>query len=308
MLVKTKEKQISFLFQEMDPFFEIGCRILEQEHMDQMLPYKRIQQNGREKLIFQAEGDHIVRLMDEMPKFGEDRRVDLLYEMIYLNKKVEENGFLKKECIWYKYDNIYYDRDKDCIMTAVLPITGELRYADDTKWYDRFEETVEHIVSGVLDEKAAYAIKVVRMLRAGKMSLEEALGETGRICRKASGKTGVDAHSGQSAVLKLLYSGKGGRYEFLVSNDDFLIGRNEEQADGVIPLALSRAVSRKHCLITRMNQKYFVQDLESINHTLVNGIMVPPYELMELENNDILSVGDIEFRVTINIGKNGGLL
>lgn len=300
MLVKTKEKQISFLFQEMDPFFEIGCRILEQEHMDQMLPYKRIQQNGREKLIFQAEGDHIVRLMDEMPKFGEDRRVDLLYEMIYLNKKVEENGFLKKECIWYKYDNIYYDRDKDCIMTAVLPITGELRYADDTKWYDRFEETVEHIVSGVLDEKAAYAIKVVRMLRAGKMSLEEALGETGRICRKASGKTGVDAHSGQSAVLKLLYSGKGGRYEFLVSDDDFLIGRNEEQADGVIPLALSRAVSRKHCLITRMNQKYFVQDLESVNHTLVNGIMVPPYELMELENNDILSVGDIEFRVTIN--------
>ncbi len=300
MLVKTKEKRISFLFQEMDPFFEIGCRILEQEHMDQMLPYKRIQQNGREKLIFQAEGDHIVRLMDEMPKFGEDRRVDLLYEMIYLNKKVEENGFLKKECIWYKYDNIYYDRDKDCIMTAVLPITGELRYADDTKWYDRFEETVEHIVSGVLDEKAAYAIKVVRMLRAGKMSLEEALGETGRICRKASGKTGVDAHSGQSAVLKLLYSGKGGRYEFLVSNDDFLIGRNEEQADGVIPLALSRAVSRKHCLITRMNQKYFVQDLESVNHTLVNGIMVPPYELMELENNDILSVGDIEFRVTIN--------
>ncbi len=300
MLVKTKEKQISFLFQEMDPFFEIGCRILEQEHMDQMLPYKRIQQNGREKLIFQAEGDHIVRLMDEMPKFGEDRRVDLLYEMIYLNKKVEENGFLKKECIWYKYDNIYYDRDKDCIMTAVLPITGELRYADDTKWYDRFEETVEHIVSGVPDEKAAYARKVVRMLRAGKMSLEEALGETGRICRKASGKTGVDAHSGQSAVLKLLYSGKGGRYEFLVSNDDFLIGRNEEQADGVIPLALSRAVSRKHCLITRMNQKYFVQDLESVNHTLVNGIMVPPYELMELENNDILSVGDIEFRVTIN--------
>ena len=300
MLVKTKEKQISFLFQEMDPFFEIGCRILEQEHMDQMLPYKRIQQNGREKLIFQAEGDHIVRLMDEMPKFGEDRRVDLLYEMIYLNKKVEENGFLKKECIWYKDDNSYYDRDKDCIMTAVLPITGELRYADDTKWYDRFEETVEHIVSGVLDEKAAYAIKVVRMLRAGKMSLEEALGETGRICRKASGKTGVDAHSGQSAVLKLLYSGKGGRYEFLVSNDDFLIGRNEEQADGVIPLALSRAVSRKHCLITRMNQKYFVQDLESVNHTLVNGIMVPPYELMELENNDILSVGDIEFRVTIN--------
>ena len=31
MLVKAKEKQISFLFQEQDPFFEIGFRVLEQE-------------------------------------------------------------------------------------------------------------------------------------------------------------------------------------------------------------------------------------------------------------------------------------
>lgn len=281
----------------MDPFFEIGCRILEQEHTDQMLPYKRIQQNGREKLIFQAKGENIVRLADEMPKFGVDRRVDLLYEMIYLNKKVEENGFLKKECIWYKYDNIFFDREKDCIVTAVLPITGAFRYADNTGWYDQFEETVEHIVSCIPEEKAACAKKVVRMLRAGKMNLEEALEETGRMRCKTPEETNADFCSGQSVVLKLLYSGKGRRLEFLVGDNDFLIGRNAEEADGIITGELSKAVSRKHCLITKMNQKYFVQDLESVNHTLVNGIMIPPYELMELENNDILSVGDIEFRV-----------
>lgn len=28
--------------------------------------------------------------------------------------------------------------------------------------------------------------------------------------------------------------------------------------------------------------------------------MIPPYELTELENNDILSVADIEFRVTVS--------
>ena len=151
MLVKAREKQISFLFQEMDPFFEIGFRILEQEHMDQMLPYTRSHKSGREKLIFHVGGEGIARLMDEMPKFGADRRVALLYEMIYLNKKVEENGFLKKECIWYKYDNIYFNRKKDCIMTAVLPITGEFQYADDTRWYGQFEETVGHIVSGLSD-------------------------------------------------------------------------------------------------------------------------------------------------------------
>ena len=46
-----------------------------------------------------------------------------------------------------------------------------------------------------------------------------------------------------------------------------------------------------------MNNKYIVQDLKSVKHTLVNCIMIPPYELTELVNNDILSVADIEFRV-----------
>ena len=85
-----------------------------------------------------------------------------------------------------------------------------------------------------------------------------------------------------------------------MEGDDFLIGRDDGSADGVITLEFSRAVSRRHCLITRMNNKYFVQDLKSVNHTLVNGIMIPPYELTELENNDILSVADIEFRVTVS--------
>lgn len=92
--------------------------------------------------------------------------------------------------------------------------------------------------------------------------------------------------------------GKDRELAFEVEGDDFLIGRSAGAVDGVIPVEYSRAVSRKHCLITKMNNKYFVQDLKSVNHTLVNGVMIPPYELTELENNDILSVADIEFRVT----------
>lgn len=298
MLVKAKEKQISFLFQELDPFFEIGCRILEQEHISQMLPYRRKQQNGREKLIFQVEGEHIVRLMDAVPELGENELVDLLYELVYLNKKVEENGFLRKECIWYKYDNIYYNRDNKCIMTAILPITGELKYADDTDWIDYFGETMENIISHLPQNKATDARNIILMLKTGKMTMDKALEQLEQLGSSLSGELSDNLSHEQEVTLKLLYSGNSGRLEFLVGDNDFLIGRNARAADGVIASELSRAVSRKHCLITKMNNKYFVQDLKSVNHTLVNGIMIPPYELMELENNDILSVADIEFRVT----------
>lgn len=304
MLVKTKEKEISFLFQEEDPFFEIGCQILEQEQISQMFPYKRRRQNGMEKLIFEtAAGGDIVRLMDIVPALDEGDRIDLLYEMISLCKTVEENGFLKKECIWYKYDNIYYDRNKQGIMAAILPITGEFRYADSS-WYDYFEEAMKQISSGLSQDKAAHVGKIVLMMRSGKFDIDGALAELGKLgCGLSTELCGQ--HGGcQKVRLELLYSGRDGRLEFVVDDGDFLIGRDAGTADGVIVPGLSKAVSREHCLITKMNNKYFVQDLKSVNHTLVNGTMIPPYELMELGNNDILSVADIEFRVLYRWSKN----
>ncbi len=297
MQVKAKEGQISFLFQEQDPFFEIGFQILEQEQLPQMLPYRRRQQNGREKLVFEAKQEDLVLLREIAPEFGERERIRLLCEMIALNIAVGENGFLKKECIWYQYDDLYYDRSGGHIMTAILPVTGEIRYADGSSWSDRFEETMTRMSAGLPYTGMLYVRKLVQMLRMEKMTQEEALEELRRLGGiPADDKTNV-CKTHQDKVLRLLYRGKGRELEFKVEGDDFLIGRSEETADGIIPPEFSKAVSRKHCLITKMNQKYFVQDLKSVNHTLVNGIMIPPYVLMELENNDILSVADIEFRV-----------
>lgn len=70
MLVKAKEKEISFLLQEHDPFLEIGCRVLEQEQVREMLPYRRKQQSGREKLVFKAQGEDLVLLRDIVPALG----------------------------------------------------------------------------------------------------------------------------------------------------------------------------------------------------------------------------------------------
>lgn len=301
MLVKAKEKQISFLFQEHDPFFEIGCRILEQEHISQMLPYTRINQRGREKLVYQADEETLVSLSDIVPVFEEKELVDLLCGMIFLNMKVEENGFLKKECIWCKYDNLYYDKGNGCIKAAILPITGELRYAEGASWYGQFEETMTSIASYLPADGQQYIKKLLLMLKLGELTQEEALARLQHRGGSVSG-TGEWLHEHQKdIILRLLYHGNGRELEFLIDGEDFLIGRNAAIADGIITAEYSKAVSRRHCLITRLNHKYFVQDLKSVNHTLVNGIMIPPYELMELENNDILSVGDIEFRVTTSV-------
>lgn len=298
MLVKAKERQISFLFQEQDPFFEIGFRVLEQEQIPQMLPYRRRHLNGREKLVYVAEGENLSPLREMVPELEESGLVGLLCGMISLNMRIEENGFLKKECIWYQYDHLYYDKTGGQVMAAVLPITGELRYADDSSWFGCFEKTVLRIAAFLPYGKMVYVKKLIQMLRMEKMTQEEVLADLQSLDGSGAWQLPAARRRSQRISLKLLYHGNDRELEFYIEDEDFLIGRNADAADGVIPMDFSRAVSRKHCLITKLNDKYFVQDLESVNHTLVNGIMIPPYELMELENNDILSVADIEFRVT----------
>ena len=146
MLVKARDRQLSFWFQEQDPFFEIGYRILEQEQIPQMLPYQRKQCKGREKLVYQALGENLDPLREAVPGLGEDKLIGLLCNMISLNIRIEENGFLKKECIWYQYDHLYYDKAAGQVMAAVLPITGALRYADSS-WFACFEETIIRIAA-----------------------------------------------------------------------------------------------------------------------------------------------------------------
>jgi hypothetical protein len=103
----------------------------------------------------------------------------------------------------------------------------------------------------------------------------------------------------KQARLKLIYIGNDKDIIIDKNKDELIIGREAQGTDFVIPSEFSSAISRRHCIINRMNHKYFVQDLKSSNHTLINGIMIPPYELMELFDNDIMTLADLEFRAKI---------
>lgn len=307
MRVKTGEKKLSFLFQESDMFCEMGYKLLEQEIQTQQLPYKREQQSGREKMTFLLDAPNLVPLSDLEGRLGNDEIIDILYELFFLIEKVEENGFMKKGCIWCRYEDVYYDTDERRLKIALLPISGAVRYADFASWQECFENTVSKLAQGLALEKAERVVQLARLLAADSDMVEEALLELERFGNGRSGLLVNRAPKETRNSLRLYYSGRNARLEFIVGDRDFVIGKSSEKSDGIVDESVSRAVSRQHCAVTRLGNRFFVQDLDSVNHTLVNGIMIPPYELMELENNDILSVADIDFRVTVlENGGNGG--
>lgn len=298
MIVKENAKQLTFLFQEQDSYFEMGYLILKQANLVGMLPYKRIQQNGKEKLCFQI--SEVVKLSEVLPELSEEEVVDVLYAVVAMTQRVEENGFMKKECIWCKYDQIYYDKELHMPVFAVLPITKEFCYADGTDWEKGYEECLFRIAKYLSERKQHRMQQLVTLGKLIQMPMNELLEEINQLGNGMSGLL-VEGGDGipieKQSKLELSYTGKDGIYHFVIGEQDFKIGRGAEWVDG--DLRLSKMVSRIHCLITKVNKRYFVQDLAGLNGTFVNEIQVPPYELMELEHGDILRLADVEFTVRV---------
>ena len=55
-------------------------------------------------------------------------------------------------------------------------------------------------------------------------------------------------------------------------------------------------VSRPHATILRDGRRYLIRDENSSNHTYVNGVMIPPYTPVELEDGCEIRMGSEEFR------------
>ena len=71
-----------------------------------------------------------------------------------------------------------------------------------------------------------------------------------------------------------------------------LIGR---QSDCDVALTQSRKISRKHCCIAQVNNKYVVRDLGSTNGVYLNGKRIKQEATITI--GDDLIIGDVQFRL-----------
>lgn len=83
----------------------------------------------------------------------------------------------------------------------------------------------------------------------------------------------------------------------MIDRPQFRIGRDPGVADYII--TDNTAVGRQHADIVQHGGEYFVVDLNSTNHTYVNGCQVCPGSEYPLQNGDQLMLGDECFRVEI---------
>lgn len=80
--------------------------------------------------------------------------------------------------------------------------------------------------------------------------------------------------------------------KIILINERIIIGKNHETADEVIE---DESVSRRHAFITRQEGHYYLEDLNSLNGTFLNGERLGYKEKVCLRENDMIGIGGKTF-------------
>lgn len=119
------------------------------------------------------------------------------------------------------------------------------------------------------------------------------LGSTQIVFQSASAETHAPqtADSSKTRAPKLSSSSGYSNHEDYLLASDMVLGRSlgcDIQID-------DPSVSRKHARIYRKGNRYFIEDLQSKNATIVNDTPVDPESPIELHNGDRIRLGEVEF-------------
>lgn len=104
--------------------------------------------------------------------------------------------------------------------------------------------------------------------------------------------TEILAVRGGEPVGKLMYQGIHGCQDIFITGDEFLIGKNRQQAQGIIE---AQGVSRLHARISRQEMRYYLEDLNSTNGTYLNEVPLEYHQKKELCRNDRVRFGLEEY-------------
>jgi serine/threonine protein kinase len=91
---------------------------------------------------------------------------------------------------------------------------------------------------------------------------------------------------------------------FMILKSDLIIGRSDPQKAifpdiDLAPLDSQHTVSRRHARLSMREGRYFIEDLNAFNKTRLNGVALSPNVERELQEGDIIRLGNVELRFEV---------
>lgn len=307
MNVSNYQTHISFKLDTYERMSSFGMKMLKQLNNRSILDIALIKQNGSNRLICRTEGLESINAIDRLLTI--DSRKDLIARLAQLIGMFEENAFLNKEFIVLDPDKVFINPEDGSARFIVLPVVSNATGALGREWLEKLYEYLETVVYSVEAGTDASIDRLRDILinlgddrtDSGELAINGLIALCRYIVENYAGaakemQPKVVMPKSSNIAVGLNYHGRYGNFSLYIIKKEFLIGKSES-CDGRIPF--NNAISRQHGMVYIENGECFYEDLGSSNYSRLNGAVLEPHRRIKLNNEDILMLADMEFKVEI---------
>ncbi|MBQ0066224.1 MAG: FHA domain-containing protein [Firmicutes bacterium] len=158
------------------------------------------------------------------------------------------------------------------------------------------EEVPEHLPEKKPVSKADIGIGDFAFLRKDKKKeepiVQETIEEPTDLSSQLSIHSKLDSSETFATIRRLLTE-----EEKVVEGDEFYLGKSNKLTG--FSISGNSAISRRHAVIFKEEDGFYIMDLESINHTFVNNRKVKLGDKVKLSNGDIIQLANERFEFHI---------
>lgn len=243
--------------------------------------------NGRPELLYLSAGCRAISAM--LPTMNASAFLIVAQGLLDAVREVGNNGFLSRTHVDLSFQKIFVDPGTHQVLLSYLPLDRPL--FEDAQSFTNCLRTklIDAILSfpasgsGLLDG-------LLHQLREEDRPLES-------IQARPVQQTAAPRIPSWNGMLRLIALDAPMALEIQVHRVPFTIGKNTGVVDAA--LTYNQAISRLHCRITKLNGRYQITDLGSVNGTFVNGGRLTPNLPYQIENGDTVLLANSSFRVSI---------
>ena len=327
VLENTDNGYIDYIIKDPSVYYEVGLKVLEyKQRFIGVLSCSKTIQNGSIRLSYNVNAYRT--FAEHMMNATYSVWDEMLYKILSIISKINDNGFLKAENLEIDENKIFINLYDNSVKMICIPLYKLTKTED----YDSIRKSLIGIVSRLavnlsVDDRNQL-IKIINRhfgrsedsdllaLEETQMPVQEEQPDAFGLERPAE----PDENSGRRGFFKglikkwdeerhpqtvkeprhapapvLYLRAVNAERDIEINKNNFYIGRNELNADEVVPD--NPRVSDIHCKLLIDGRRLYIIDYGSEYGTYINDVRIGANILTEFRKGDEITVADMKFRV-----------
>lgn len=284
---------INYFLETENIFYEVGYKVLRNKENSGFIKCNKVIHNGKIKLVYNT--SKYKSLEEVIINSSIDTFITVINKLMRVAIGVKDNGFIEYKNIISNLKNIFVDENNLNVYFIYLPIVNTDR--TDKMFIDEIKRNILKVMD-FNSYLRGIQVNNLRFNLTTNKTLEEILYDMDNTSDKNIVET-IDNRGIMIDSVSKRIALKGINtpidINILIDKDRYLIGSSREYADGVI--TFNKAISRRHCMILKEMNDYYIVDVGSANGTYLNGVRINKNIKMKIKNGDIIKIANSEFRI-----------